>query len=108
MDLCSITGNILENAINACIKVPEDQRQIQLTMIVKNGNRLYLVATNSYDGIIRWRDGKNYSTQRPGEGRGLKSVEETAAKYKGKAEFSHDDKSFFSNVVLPISAEPCS
>ena len=108
VDLCSVAGNILENAINACLKVSEDRRQIRLTMIVKNGNRLYLVATNSYDGNIRWRDGRYLSTQRQGEGTGLKSIAETAAKYKGKAEFSHDDSSFYSNVMLPVFAETSS
>ena len=104
VDLCTVTGNILENAVNACLELPEEKRYIHLTILTRNGNRLYLVATNSHAGKIRKRGGNYLSSHRQGEGIGLKSVMETAAKYGGSAEFSHDENEFFSNVMIPLAA----
>jgi len=102
VDLCTVTGNILENALTACMEIPEDDRYIQLTMLTQNENRLYLVATNSHSGRICQRNGKYLSTHWQGQGIGLRSVSETAEKYGGKAEFSHNDREFFSNVMMML------
>ena len=102
VDLCSIVGNILENAITACSAVPEEQRHIHLAMLVQNGNRLFIVATNSYSGPLYKRNGSYLSSHRHGKGIGLRSIAETAAKYGGKSEFSHNDSEFHSNVMLPL------
>ncbi len=102
VDICSIAGNILENGILACVDVPEGERQLHLTMQIHNGSRLFLVATNSHSGRIRCRNGRYLSTRQHGEGLGLRSVLSIAARYGGTAEFTHDEREFVSNVMLPL------
>ena len=102
VDICTIVGNILENGILACADVPEENRQMHLTMQMQNGGRLFLVATNSHGGNIRFRGGRYLSTRQHGEGLGLRSVLSIAARYGGTAEFTHDSREFVSNVMLPL------
>lgn len=102
VDLCSITGNILDNAITACSAIPEAERRISLTALIRNGNRLFIVATNTFSGEVSRRNGQYLSTGRSGSGIGLKSIRALAEKYGGTAEFSHEGKEFHSDVMLMI------
>ena len=101
-DLCSILGNILENAILACNEVPMAERFIDLTICTKADSMLCIVVTNSFDGNASI-DGNTYiSTREHGSGLGLRSIKETAEKYGGSARFSHEGKEFYSDVLLPV------
>ena len=104
VDLCTIIGNILENAAAACLELPEEERTITLSVLVQN-HRLYIVATNSFSGVIRQRNGKYLSTRHSGNGIGLVSVRASAEKYHGKAEFTHSGKEFQSNVMLLLQPQ---
>ena len=102
VELCSLLGNVLENAILACGDVPEPERSIDLAVRIKGGSNLIIVCTNSFDGNPRIKDGKYLSTRRGGSGLGLKSIASTAAKYGGIARFHHEDREFYSDVMIPI------
>ena len=101
VELCSLLGNILENAILACEKVPEHDRFIDLAVRIKGGSNLIIVCTNSFDGNPRMKDGQYLSTRSGGSGLGLKSIASTAAKYGGMARFHHEDREFCTDVMIP-------
>lgn len=102
-DMCSILGNILENAILACDNLPDKDRFIDMAIRRENESMLYIVATNSFDGKAN-KNGDTYlSTRRSGSGLGLKSIKETAEKYGGSVRFSHKGTEFYTDVVLPTS-----
>lgn len=105
IDLCSIVGNILENAIHACREIPEEERKILFDIRTQHGAQLCIVATNSFSGKVRRLKGKYLSTKREGDGIGLESIRETAAKYGGIAEFSHSGSEFYSDVMIPLKTE---
>ena len=100
IDLCGILGNILENAIHACEKLPEADRFIDLILRYEAGVSLYIIVTNSFDGNVRMNGTEYLSTGRHGSGLGLISIRETAEKYNGLARFSHDEKEFHTDVML--------
>ncbi|MBO6147633.1 MAG: sensor histidine kinase [Lachnospiraceae bacterium] len=104
VDLCSVIGNILENAVLACKSIPVSDRFIDLRLLTKNDSGLYIVCTNSFDGTSRMRDGRYLSTRSSGNGLGLKSIASTAAKYDGTARFYHEGTSFYTDVMLPFGA----
>ena len=105
IDLCGVLGNILENAILACKSIPVEDRFVDLVIRARYGYRLYIVATNSFDGNTR-RVGNEYlSTKKTGRGLGLRSIRETAAKYEGSARFTHEGTEFRTDVMLPIKGE---
>ena len=102
LDLASLFGNLMENAIAGCRTLPERDRYFCLTTEVCHQNGLYVVATNSFDGIVRkGRDGYR-STKHSGKGTGLASITAIAEKYHGSADFSNSDREFFADVAMKI------
>ncbi len=102
LDLASLFGNLLENGIKGCRTLPEGKRRFSLTTELRQGNSLYIVSTNSFNGHVR--KGKNgyYSTRHDGRGIGLASIAAVAEKYNGSARFSNSDTEFFIDVVLRV------
>ncbi|MBR1628165.1 MAG: GHKL domain-containing protein [Lachnospiraceae bacterium] len=101
IDLCGILGNILENAVLACGTIENGEKYIDLAVRFEDGGILYIVATNSFDGRIRQKEGHYFSTRRSGQGMGLISIAQAAEKYGGSARFAHEGTEFYSDVVLP-------
>ncbi|MBR0227274.1 MAG: GHKL domain-containing protein [Clostridia bacterium] len=100
VELCGMVGNILENAVIACKRAEE--KRIRLTILAEGGAQLYIVATNTFDGYVRRKNGVYLSTNRNGSGVGLASIAATAEKYGGVAQFYHEGKEFFSNIAIPL------
>lgn len=102
LDMASLFGNLMENAIAGCLGVSQEMRYFCLTTEVRHGNRLYIVSTNSFDGQVHKVKEKYYSTKHSGKGTGLDSISAIAGKYNGSARMSNSDKEFFVDVVLKI------
>lgn len=100
IDLCSIVGNVLENAVIACLDVPSEKRFIRLVVSGEQNNEIYIALSNSFDGNVRQIKDRYLSTHKGGSGIGLISVAATAAEYGGTADFSHDDEVFYSNIMF--------
>ncbi|NBH14558.1 ATP-binding protein [Lachnospiraceae bacterium] len=100
VDLCSILGNLLENAIHGCIKIPPSQRYINLSMDLNKNRELYLICVNSFDGIVKKSRHQYLSTKKDGNGMGLLSISITVEKYHGVARFYHSDSEFYSEIML--------
>jgi len=100
VDLCSMVGNILENAVTACRKA--DEKRIHITILTEEAAQLYIVAVNTFNGVVKQADGRYLSTNRKGSGVGLSSVISTAEAYGGVAQFSHRGTEFYSNVAIPL------
>ncbi len=102
LDLCSLLGNLLENAIAGCRTVPEDQRTFSLSIVLKNTRCLYIVSANSFDGTVKKNKDGYLSTKRGGDGMGLFSIKTIAEKYNGVAYISNNSHEFFVNVMLKV------
>lgn len=102
LDLASLFGNLMENAIAGCRTLPEKDRYVCLTTEVRHQNSLYVVVTNSFDGIVRKGQDGYRSTKHSGKGTGLASVAAIAEKYHGSADFFNSDKEFFADVAMKI------
>ncbi|MCR4756676.1 MAG: GHKL domain-containing protein [Butyrivibrio sp.] len=106
ISLCSIVGNILENAIIACSELPESKRFIHLVISKEQGQEIYIAVSNSFNGKTRQKNGRYLSTHKGGNGIGLISVTATSEQHGGSASFTHDDKVFYSNIMLVDKNEP--
>ena len=100
VDLCSMIGNILDNAVTACRKA--EKKRIALTVLTEDAAQLYIVAVNTFNGVVKQKGGRYLSTDRKGSGIGLSSVASTAEGYGGVARFSHKGTEFYSNVAIPL------
>lgn len=54
IELSVLIGNLLDNAMEACMKLPEEERFIRIYIdVIKK--QLYICVTNSMDGMARRR-----------------------------------------------------
>ena len=100
VDLCIITGNILENAVFACRN--EEEGFIRLSIRAEDGIQLYIVSVNSFDGVVRKSGDRYLSTNRRGEGIGLSSIMSTVENLGGVARFFHEGNCFYYNIAIPL------
>jgi sensor histidine kinase regulating citrate/malate metabolism len=103
-DLCSIIGNLLDNSIEACGRMPEGERRfINFELLVK-GDNIFLSIYNSYTGKIA-QDGEEFlsSKRKPyGGGIGIKYVDSILAKYEGYAMREYNNGVFFTQAMIPL------
>ncbi len=101
-ELCIVVGNLLENAVEACLKL-EDKRRIEL-LVKPLGGQLVLKAANAYNGEGQGdspaeENALPASTKKNG-GLGLRSVRAVAEKYKGELMINQDGVTFTAYVTL--------
>jgi cell division protein FtsB len=101
VDIYSLFGNALDNAITAVEPLPEQYRDIKLT--VKNiGDVVHVRLENRFKGKIRLEDGVPVTTKKNKQyhGYGFLSMQMIAAKYNGKVKVDVDGDKFILNVVF--------
>ena len=85
VDLCSALANMLENAVEGCAHVSQQQRYIKLKLYSK-GNFLYFCCENSCDeGSLKSSSGRFATIKRDADahGYGLRIIGRIAEKYNG-------------------------
>ena len=70
IDLCVIIGNLLDNAMEACLRQPEGEERFIRVFLGILKNQLYLSVSNSVGGEIR-KSGKTYLSSKNSETHGL-------------------------------------
>lgn len=104
MDLCSLFGNALDNAIESVEKLPDSEQRLIHLVVARQKSFLWIRVENTYDGAFQ-ADGtlpKTTKTDARYHGYGLKSIYDTAEKYGGTAEISTQEKCFTLKVLLPV------
>lgn len=97
LDLCIIIGNLLDNAMEACMELPEEERLIRIYMEMK-GNYLYLALTNTAAGRKKQ---SFFTTKGEGHGLGLSRVDSIVKKYGGYVTRASEDEAFSTEILLP-------
>lgn len=99
VDISTIFGNLLDNAIEACELIDENgKRFIQVTAKQKN-SLLVISVKNSISDIPVDKDRKNKKII---SGYGLLNVENAVHKYEGEISAVKEEGVFNVNIVLPI------
>ena len=100
INLCLVLSNLLENALEASLRTAPARRRIELTAYL-HGNSLALIQVeNTYDGVIREKDGVFLSSKRKGDGVGIQSVRHIAEKSGGVSTVTYQDGLFCAKVML--------
>lgn len=101
IDLCVIIGNLMDNAMEACEKLPAGSRFVRVYISVK-GNHLYLSFTNSA-GKKQTKVGALFpSTKQSLGGLGLARVDSLVERYGGYVTRASEDGGYTTEVILPI------
>ena len=101
IDLCIILGNLFDNAIEACSKLPSKERMIRVYMEMKN-TQLYISFTNTTAQKKQKREnGRFASTKGGGHGYGLVRVDTIIERYQGYIRRGSEDGAFTTEILLP-------
>lgn len=103
LDISTIFGNILDNSIEACLKVDESKRFIFFN-VVNKGNFMLIVLKNSMiSSRINAAKTKNTSKKSSSfHGFGLSNVKKVIKKYNGNFSISTLNEQFCINILIPI------
>lgn len=96
IEIAVIIGNILDNAIEACIKTKNIDKEIWGSISVDQQN----IIINIKNTAVSSNNLKTSKTDKKAHGYGLKSISHIAKKYNGYAKFSFTDNIFTSYIIL--------
>lgn len=101
IDLCIIIGNLLDNAIEASMTLPAEERMIRIYIEMKK-NKLYMSFTNlTAAKKMKKENGVFRSTKGESRGFGLLRVDRIVKKYGGYLHRASEDGAFTTEVLLP-------
>ena len=101
LDLCCIIGNLFDNAIEASLALPPEERLIRVYMDMK-GTQLYLSFTNfTAQGKREKRDGRFLTTKGEGHGFGLVRVDAIVERLEGYLSRNSEDGAFTTEILIP-------
>ena len=101
IDLCCIIGNLFDNAIEASMKLPQEQRLIRVYMDMKN-TQLYISFTNFTAGKKMKKEGKLFqSTKGEGHGFGLVRIDNIIERLDGYLSRNSEDGAFTTEILIP-------
>ena len=102
VELCSMLGNILDNAVEACGTLPEEERFMRV-YIGKLKGQLYLSVQNSA-GKVRKSKNTYLSTKDGEHGYGLFRIDRIAKKYGGYVNRQNEEGVFATEIMIPLQS----
>ena len=107
MDLCSVFGNALDNAIESVEKLPEEEKRL-IRLAVYTQNNFLMIRVENYFETPLQRGEEGFETtkgDRDYHGYGLKSIRYTAEKYGGSVSIQPEENWFSLRVLIPLAKE---
>ncbi len=104
IDLCVVIGNLLDNAIEASVKLPEEERMIRIYIEMKK-DKLYMAFTNLAPGKKLEKENGIFRSTKTGvaHGFGLMRVNGIVKKYGGYIHHASEDGAYTTEILLPQS-----
>ena len=105
IDIFTIFGNALDNAIEAADKADDNNRLIRMRSR-RVQNMIVVRIENGYNGIINKENGQLKTTKKDSDlhGIGMASIKESLNKYNGVISYDEDEenKIFRLTIVIPV------
>lgn len=107
MDICTILGNALDNAIECAIQIEEKEKRLIHVEVLSKKDFVVLRFENYFEGNIQFENNQPATTKANKEyhGYGIKSIKYTVKKYNGWVTIDTKDNWFKLNVVIPLPRE---
>ena len=104
IDICSIFGNALDNAIECEEKMQEEKRMIEVSAYLQK-KFLIIRFENYYEGNVKFHKEFPITTKKETQfhGYGLKSLCSTVRKYGGETDISMQENWFRLKILIPLS-----
>lgn len=105
-DITVLIGNLLENAVEACVReMSEKDTQLGKNIhmrIKRHDDILLIMVSNTCTKPVTFIGDLPLSSKRSGAGIGISSVIEIAGRYHGDTEFLQKDGMFYASVMLHL------
>ena len=106
IDIYTLFANLLDNAIEASLKIPPENRCITLA-VRRQSAFLSIHISNYFSGKLLEENGELITLKEDhnAHGYGSKSVRQIVEKYDGSLSYRNEDNVFTVNILIPISEE---
>ena len=103
MDICSIFGNALDNAVESVMKVSDKEKRLIHVTVCRQKAFILFRFENYYEEELQYREGNLATTKKDKDfhGYGLKSIRYTAAKYDGTVTVDTENNWFALKILIP-------
>jgi len=103
VDLCVIVGNLMDNAIEACLSQANKTERFIRVYIGIHKQLLYISVSNSVGSTIK-KEGKIYRSTKgsPSHGFGLVRIDKISKKYQGFVNRQNEEGIFATEVMIPL------
>ncbi len=110
VDLSVLIGNLLDNAMEACMRVEKKEDRFIRIYIDIIKKQLYISVINSMEGAVR-RRGAQYLSSKQGlqeelHGLGILRIDSIVSKYHGYINRQSEQGVFATEVTLPLAGKP--
>lgn len=99
--LCALIGNLLDNAIEACLKVPKTARFIRIYIGLFK-SQLYISVQNSTTFVKRKKLSELVTSKKGEHGLGLKRVDKIVSEYDGFVNRKNEPGIFATEIMIPL------
>ena len=100
IDFCTILGNLLSNAVEACQRQTQGTPSITINIGQAGESMIALSIQNTYSHLIRMKDGRFLSSKREDMGTGTTSVRYLVERYHGILKFDYSNGIFEASLLL--------
>lgn len=107
-DFCTIVGNLLDNAIEGCLRIPEPDGPLTIHLTFsRSWDMFYIYCTNPCNTATiqmksgRWISSKEREGQAGIHAIGIRSIEHIVKAAEGRCAFTIKDDIFSAKVVIP-------
>ncbi|MDR2071385.1 MAG: GHKL domain-containing protein [Treponema sp.] len=104
MDICSIFGNALDNAIEGVLTTEDPEKRLIRAALYSQNKFILICFENYFEGNIKLENGLPATTKgdKGSHGFGLKSIRYTAEKYGGSMTVNIEEAWFILRILLPL------
>ena len=103
-ELCSLFGNIVDNAVTAVSHLEEEEKRTINILVRTRGNFLSIHEENYYEGELK-KSGDGFETTKKDKehhGFGLKSIKMITENHHGNMSVTAEDGVFNINILIPL------
>ncbi len=104
MDICSIFGNALDNAIESVLKIENKEKRLIHVTVSKQKAFLMIRIENYFEDELKFSKGQLETTKKDTNfhGYGIKSIRYTVNKYDGAIDIESTDNWFNLRILIPL------
>ena len=105
MDIASIFGNAMDNAIESVLKIKDKEKRLIHITVSRQHDFLQIIIENFFEGELPIKDGKLITTKEDTSyhGYGIASIRYTVEKYDGAVAYSHENHWFKLTILIPLA-----